>query len=68
MYHLDIVVICINRILHYLSQSYIGSLSLFTQHQDPYTIEPEQDLRKEQEEYFRRMRQEWIDLGTLYYE
>jgi hypothetical protein len=46
MYHLDIVVICINRILHYLSLSYTGSLSVFTQHQDPYTIEPEHDLTR----------------------
>jgi hypothetical protein len=28
---------------------------------DPYRIEREPDPRKEQEEYFRRIRQEWID-------
>ncbi|MGA9149367.1 MAG: hypothetical protein WBZ36_02220 [Candidatus Nitrosopolaris sp.] len=32
--------------------------------QDPYTIEREPDLTTEQEEYFRRIRQEWIDPGT----
>jgi hypothetical protein len=32
--------------------------------QDPYRIEREPDLRKEQEGYFRRMRQEWIDPGS----
>lgn len=31
--------------------------------QDPYTIEHEADLTEEQEEYFRRLRQEWIDRG-----
>jgi hypothetical protein len=30
--------------------------------EDPYRIDP--DLRKEQEEYFTRIRQEWIDPGS----
>jgi len=32
--------------------------------EDPFRIEREPDLRKEQEEYFRRIRQEWIDPGS----
>jgi hypothetical protein len=32
--------------------------------EDPYRIEREPDLTKEQEEYFRRIRQEWIDPGS----
>jgi hypothetical protein len=32
--------------------------------EDPYRIEREPDLPKEQEEYFRRIRQEWIDPGS----
>jgi hypothetical protein len=32
--------------------------------EDPYRIEREPDLIKEQEEYFRRIRQEWIDPGS----
>jgi hypothetical protein len=32
--------------------------------EDPYRIEREPDPRKEQEEYFRRIRQEWIDPGS----
>jgi hypothetical protein len=31
------------------------------QEQDPYKIEHEPDLTEEQEEYFSRIRQEWID-------
>jgi hypothetical protein len=30
--------------------------------EDPYRIELEPDLTKEQEEYFRRIRQKWMDL------
>ena len=32
--------------------------------EDPYRIELEPDLTKEQEEYFRRIRQEWMDPGS----
>jgi hypothetical protein len=32
--------------------------------EDPYRIEREPDGRKEQEEYFRRIRQEWMDPGS----
>jgi len=32
--------------------------------EDPFRIEREPDLRKEQEEYFRRIRQEWMDPGS----
>jgi hypothetical protein len=32
--------------------------------EDPFRIEREPDLRKEQEEYFTRIRQEWIDPGS----
>jgi hypothetical protein len=32
--------------------------------EDPYRIEREPDLPKEQEEYFRRIRPEWIDPGS----
>ena len=32
--------------------------------EDPYRIEREPDPSKEQEEYFRRIRQEWIDPGS----
>ena len=32
--------------------------------EDPYSIELEPDLRKEQDEYFRRIRQEWEDPGS----
>ena len=32
--------------------------------EDPYRIEREPDLTKEQEKYFRRIRQEWIDPGS----
>jgi hypothetical protein len=32
--------------------------------EDPYRIEREPDLTKEQEEYFRRIRQEWIVPGS----
>jgi hypothetical protein len=32
--------------------------------EDPYRIEREPDLPKEQGEYFRRIRQEWIDPGS----
>jgi len=32
--------------------------------EDPHRIEHEPDLTKEQEEYFRRIRQEWIDPGS----
>jgi len=32
--------------------------------EDPYGIEREPDGRKEQEEYFRRIRQEWMDPGS----
>ena len=32
--------------------------------EDPFRIEREPDPRKEQEEYFRRIRQEWIDPGS----
>ena len=46
MHHLDIVVICINRILHYLSQSYIRILISIYTTPDPYTIEPEQESKK----------------------
>jgi hypothetical protein len=35
------------------------------QEQDPYTIEPEPESRKEQDEDFRRIRQEWIDPGSI---
>jgi hypothetical protein len=31
---------------------------------DPFRIEREPDLRKEQEEYFRRIRQDFVDLGS----
>ena len=31
--------------------------------EDPYGIELEDDTTKEQEEYFRRIRQEWMDPG-----
>jgi hypothetical protein len=34
------------------------------QEQDPYRIHREPDLTEEQEEYFRRIRQEWIDPGS----
>ena len=32
--------------------------------EDPYRIELEADPTKEQEEYFRRIRQEWLDPGS----
>ncbi|MFZ0896850.1 MAG: hypothetical protein WAZ77_20310, partial [Candidatus Nitrosopolaris sp.] len=32
--------------------------------EDPYRIELEPDPTKEQEEYFRRIRQEWMDPGS----
>ena len=32
--------------------------------QDPFRIERESDLRKEQEEYFRRIRQGFVDPGS----
>ena len=32
--------------------------------EDPYRIELEDDPTKEQEEYFRRIRQEWMDPGS----
>ncbi len=32
--------------------------------EDPYRIEREPDLPKEQEEYFRRIRQEWMEPGS----
>jgi hypothetical protein len=32
--------------------------------EDPYRIEREPDLTKEQEEYYRRIRQEWMDPGS----
>jgi hypothetical protein len=31
------------------------------QEQDPYRIQPEPDLTEEQEEYFRRIRKEFLD-------
>jgi hypothetical protein len=31
---------------------------------DPFRIEREEDLTKEQEEYFRRIRQAWLDPGS----
>jgi len=32
--------------------------------EDPFRIEHEEDLTKEQEEYFRRIRQAWLDPGS----
>jgi hypothetical protein len=32
--------------------------------EDPYRIELEDDPTKEQEEYFKRIRQEWMDPGS----
>ncbi|MFZ0893321.1 MAG: hypothetical protein WAZ77_02355 [Candidatus Nitrosopolaris sp.] len=32
--------------------------------EDPFRIELEPDLRKEQKEYFRRIRQAWLDPGS----
>ena len=32
--------------------------------EDPFRIEREEDLTKEQEEYFRRIRQAWRDPGS----
>jgi hypothetical protein len=37
-------------------QNTILFITIIYSHQDPYTIEREPDLRKEQEEYFRRIR------------
>jgi hypothetical protein len=39
-------------------------LPLLQSNVDPYTIEREPDLTEEHEEYFREMRQEWIDPGS----
>ena len=32
--------------------------------EDPYRVELEDDPTKEQEEYFRRIRQEWMEPGS----
>ncbi|MFZ0514120.1 MAG: hypothetical protein WAM14_21120 [Candidatus Nitrosopolaris sp.] len=45
------------------AQNKIENYELQEQEQDPYTFD-EPDLRKEQEEYFRRIRQEFLDPGS----
>ena len=42
------------------TQNEIENHELQEQNQDPCTIEREPDLRKEQEEYFRRIRQGFV--------
>ena len=46
------------------TQNETENYELQEQNQDPYTIEHERDLTEGQDDYFRRIRQEWIDPGS----
>jgi hypothetical protein len=45
-------------------QNEFENYELQEQNQDPYRIQPEPDLTDEQEEYFRRIRQSFVDPGS----
>ncbi|MFZ0512385.1 MAG: hypothetical protein WAM14_12320 [Candidatus Nitrosopolaris sp.] len=44
------------------TENEIENYELEEQNQDPYKIQREPDLTREQEEYFRPIRQDWIDI------